>query len=71
MIIFHKSVTWPNGKALDYESRDSRFDPWRDQLFWSEFFSFQQIFWLARAIYLRSWMNIVFNSLIAIDRANK
>lgn len=19
---------WPNGKALDYESRDSRFDPW-------------------------------------------
>jgi hypothetical protein len=24
-------VTWPNGKALDYESRDSRFDPWCDQ----------------------------------------
>ena len=23
-------VAWPNGKALDYESRDSRFDPWRD-----------------------------------------
>jgi hypothetical protein len=23
-------VTWPNGKALDYESRDSRFDPWCD-----------------------------------------
>lgn len=23
---------WPNGKALDYESRDSRFDPWHGQL---------------------------------------
>ena len=23
-------VTWPNGKALDYESRDCRFDPCRD-----------------------------------------
>lgn len=22
---------WPNGKALDYESRDSRFDPWHGQ----------------------------------------
>ena len=30
---FHKLVAWPNGKALDYESRDSRFDPWRDQFF--------------------------------------
>ena len=26
----HQSVTWPNGKALDYESRDCRFDPCRD-----------------------------------------
>ena len=26
-------VAWPNGKALDYESRDSRFDPWRDHPF--------------------------------------
>ena len=25
-------VTWPNGKALDYESRDCRFDPCRDLL---------------------------------------
>lgn len=25
-------ATWPNGKALDYESRDSRFDPWRGQI---------------------------------------
>jgi hypothetical protein len=23
-------VAWPNGKALDYELRDSRFDPWCD-----------------------------------------
>ena len=23
---------WPNGKALDYESRDSRFDPWHGQI---------------------------------------
>lgn len=31
-----KQVVWPNGKALDYESRDSRFDPWHDHqiLFW-------------------------------------
>ena len=28
----HKLVTWPNGKALDYESRDCRFDPCRDLL---------------------------------------
>lgn len=26
-----KSAMWPNGKALDYESRDSRFDPWHGQ----------------------------------------
>jgi hypothetical protein len=25
--IFIKLDAWPNGKALDYESRDSRFDP--------------------------------------------
>jgi hypothetical protein len=24
---------WPNGKALDYESRDCRFDPCRAQSF--------------------------------------
>jgi hypothetical protein len=24
---FNKLDAWPNGKALDYESRDSRFDP--------------------------------------------
>jgi hypothetical protein len=29
-------VAWPNGKALDYESRDSRFDPWRDHTFAGE-----------------------------------
>jgi hypothetical protein len=23
----HRLDAWPNGKALDYESRDSRFDP--------------------------------------------
>ena len=27
-----KQVGWPNGKALDYESRDCRFDPCVDQL---------------------------------------
>ena len=26
-----KQVGWPNGKALDYESRDCRFDPCVDQ----------------------------------------
>jgi hypothetical protein len=26
-------VGWPNGKALDYESRDCRFDPCVDHLF--------------------------------------
>jgi hypothetical protein len=25
--LFIKLDAWPNGKALDYESRDSRFDP--------------------------------------------
>ena len=25
-------VAWPNGKALDYESRDCRFDPCRDHI---------------------------------------
>ena len=31
--MFSSMVAWPNGKALDYESRDSRFDPWRDHSF--------------------------------------
>ena len=26
---------WPNGKALDYESRDPRFDPWHVQICFS------------------------------------
>ena len=26
-IFFNKAAGWPNGKALDYESRDCRFDP--------------------------------------------
>jgi hypothetical protein len=26
-LFFIKLDAWPNGKALDYESRDSRFDP--------------------------------------------
>ena len=33
-IIASSMVAWPNGKALDYESRDSRFDPWRDHFCW-------------------------------------
>ena len=35
--IFHKQAGWPNGKALDYESRDCRFDPCVGQfyfIFW-------------------------------------
>jgi hypothetical protein len=28
-----KQVGWPNGKALDYESRDCRFDPCVDHSF--------------------------------------
>jgi hypothetical protein len=27
----NNKVGWPNGKALDYESRDCRFDPCVDQ----------------------------------------
>jgi hypothetical protein len=34
-----KQVGWPNGKALDYESRDCRFDPCVDQ-----FFCFSDVF---------------------------
>jgi hypothetical protein len=31
-ILCHEQlVGWPNGKALDYESRDCRFDPCVDQ----------------------------------------
>ncbi|QRD89491.1 hypothetical protein F9C07_1491698 [Aspergillus flavus] len=26
-IVFQQLAGWPNGKALDYESRDCRFDP--------------------------------------------
>jgi hypothetical protein len=29
----HQQGAWPNGKALDYESRDCRFDPCRAHLF--------------------------------------
>jgi hypothetical protein len=28
----HQLGAWPNGKALDYESRDCRFDPCRAHL---------------------------------------
>ena len=41
---FHKLVAWPNGKALDYESRDSRFDPWRDHFAISSFGG-ELLFW--------------------------
>ncbi|KAJ9423554.1 hypothetical protein QL093DRAFT_2271173 [Fusarium oxysporum] len=30
---FKSKVAWPNGKASDYESEDSGFDPQRDHLF--------------------------------------
>ena len=30
---YHVQAGWPNGKALDYESRDCRFDPCVGQLF--------------------------------------
>jgi hypothetical protein len=30
---------WPNGKALDYESRDCRFDPCVGQFFFGQFLS--------------------------------
>jgi hypothetical protein len=39
-IIQQQQVGWPNGKALDYESRDCRFDPCVDQhttSSWKEF----------------------------------
>jgi hypothetical protein len=35
MVFNNNSVGWPNGKALDYESRDCRFDPCVDQLWYS------------------------------------
>ena len=31
MLLQQSQVGWPNGKALDYESRDCRFDPCVDQ----------------------------------------
>jgi hypothetical protein len=31
--IFNNKAGWPNGKALDYESRDCRFDPCVGQFF--------------------------------------
>jgi hypothetical protein len=31
MVLLLTQVGWPNGKALDYESRDCRFDPCVDQ----------------------------------------
>jgi hypothetical protein len=31
--VFNKAAGWPNGKALDYESRDCRFDPCVGQFF--------------------------------------
>ena len=30
-VFINNTVGWPNGKALDYESRDCRFDPCVDQ----------------------------------------
>lgn len=31
LVFINNMVGWPNGKALDYESRDCRFDPCVDQ----------------------------------------
>ena len=31
LALINNMVGWPNGKALDYESRDCRFDPCVDQ----------------------------------------
>jgi hypothetical protein len=31
VVVQQQQVGWPNGKALDYESRDCRFDPCVDQ----------------------------------------
>ncbi len=36
---------WPNGKALDYESRDSRFDPWHDHTLLPILITILYIFW--------------------------
>ncbi|KAJ5998289.1 hypothetical protein N7451_006099 [Penicillium sp. IBT 35674x] len=33
---YFNKAGWPNGKALDYESRDCRFDPCVGQFFSSE-----------------------------------
>ncbi|KAJ5930970.1 hypothetical protein N7466_006463 [Penicillium verhagenii] len=39
---FISTAGWPNGKALDYESRDCRFDPCVGQFFLSFLLSFER-----------------------------
>ena len=60
-------VAWPNGKALDYESRDSRFDPWRDH-----FCSFVAIIWwlLPRRIFFRGSQEAQTSLSVVLSRRN-
>jgi hypothetical protein len=49
-------VGWPNGKALDYESRDCRFDPCVDQFdILSEEIPLLLDLWQAGLKYLKNW----------------